>query len=68
MSECLGEVNNLLIGGRNKIWLVLPANLNVTEIKLDSGELGGNQLLQMDIQRASSCETVDSFFVSLLIQ
>lgn len=67
MSECLGEVKTLLIGGRNKVWLVLPTNLNVREIKLGSGELGGNQLLQMDIQRASSCETVVSFFVSLLI-
>lgn len=68
MNEWLGKVKNLLIGGRNKIQLVLPASLNVREIIVGSGELGGNQPLQMDIQRASACESVDSFFVSLLIQ
>lgn len=51
MSEWLGEVKNLLIGGRNKIWLVLPANLNVREIRPGLGELGGSQPLQMAIQR-----------------
>lgn len=48
MNEWLGKVKNLLIGGRNKIQLVLPASLNVREIVLGSGELGGNQPLQMD--------------------
>lgn len=49
MNEWLGKVKNLLIGGRNKIQLVLPASLNVREIIVGSGELGGNQPLQMDI-------------------
>lgn len=32
MNEWLGKVKNLLIGGRNKIQLGLPASLNVREI------------------------------------
>lgn len=35
-----GKVKDLLIGGRNKVWLVVPASLNVREIKLGPGELG----------------------------